>query len=340
MALTSVEKLGEAFSLALETRTPGYQDLVSNSNAIWHAMKQRGMWKTFSGPTIRVRLVYAESGTYVRYQHADFLNPQRKELVNDAEFTPKLGAISVVMTNHEILQTNGRNELKNRMMTHIEAGEKELKDRFVEDLHSAGATDNQIGGLQKAIPTTVNSGVYGGIDRSASAAAVWRTKSYDSTGAPITDLTDKNGDAIAAFNGDTAQQILTYVAIQTSRGQQGPTMWAMAAEHFMDYATATEAIQRVTNDNTKGGVGFTSLKHYGGGRSIDAVLEGGIGSAMPSSVTYGIDASGMSFRYHPGRNFTKFGGRLMPVNQDMIIQHIGFMGELCLENPLHMSKIY
>ena len=34
MALTSTEKLQEAFSLALEERSQGYADLVSNSNAI------------------------------------------------------------------------------------------------------------------------------------------------------------------------------------------------------------------------------------------------------------------------------------------------------------------
>ncbi len=66
MPLSSVEKLGEAFSLALEFRSPGYQDLVSNANAILYTMKSKGGWKAYSGPTIRIRQLYNESGSYVR----------------------------------------------------------------------------------------------------------------------------------------------------------------------------------------------------------------------------------------------------------------------------------
>jgi hypothetical protein len=66
MALTSNERLQEAFSLALEDRSQGYADLVSSSNAILYLMKKKGQFKTFSGPTIRERLLYNESGTYTR----------------------------------------------------------------------------------------------------------------------------------------------------------------------------------------------------------------------------------------------------------------------------------
>lgn len=66
MALTSTVRLQEAFSLALEDRSKSYADLVSNSNAILFLMKKRGQFKKFSGPTIRERLLYNESGTYTR----------------------------------------------------------------------------------------------------------------------------------------------------------------------------------------------------------------------------------------------------------------------------------
>lgn len=66
MAINSNERLQEAFSLALEDRSAGYADLVSNSNAILYLMKKRGGFKSFSGPTIRERLLYNESGTYTR----------------------------------------------------------------------------------------------------------------------------------------------------------------------------------------------------------------------------------------------------------------------------------
>ena len=164
-------------SLALEDRSKGYQELVSNSNAILHLMKQKNGFKAFSGPTIRERLLYNESGTYTRYSGYQYLNPSPAELFNDAEFTPKLAAVSVTLSGEDILKNSGASQLKDIMEEHISAAEQELVDRFVEDLHADGTAANQIGGLQLAIPTTAGSGTYGGISRADN--AIWRTSSYD-----------------------------------------------------------------------------------------------------------------------------------------------------------------
>ena len=76
-------------------------------------------------------------------------------------------------------------------------------------------------------------------------------------------------------------------------------------------------------------------------RRVDVVLEGGIGTAMPANRTYFLDVSGaLKFRYHPDRNFTQFGGKQSPINQDAIVQYIGFMGNLTNNNPLHEALLY
>lgn len=331
MSLTSTEKLQEAFSLALEDRSKGYADLVSNSNAILYLMKSKGQFKPFSGPTIRERLLYNESGTYTRYSGYQYLNPSPAELFNDAEFTPKLAAVSVTLSGEDILKNAGPNQLKDIMEEHMMAAETELQDRFVEDLHSAGTADGgkQVGGLQLAIPTTVNSGTYGGISRVDN--AIWRTSSYDANSAftGITQVTK-----------DTVKTIFDNIMIACSRGTKGPNVIVCSQEHYIAYTAATTAIQRINDSSDLGALGFTTLKYYGGGKSVDVVLEGGIGSAMPSNTTYFIDTTALRFRYHPDRNFVKFGGKQTPINQDAIVQHIGFYGELTLNNPLHMAKLY
>lgn len=330
MALTSTTKLQEVFSLALEQRSEGYQDLVSNANAILYQMKQRGMWQSFSGPTIRERLLFAESGTYTRYSGYDFLNPTPVELINDAEFTPKLAAVSVVLSNEDILKNSGSAALMDVMRVHIEAAEQELMDRFVEDLHSDGTTTNQIGGLQFAIPTDPTSGTYGGIVRSSN--SIWQTTKYNVDAGDIVGETQ--------VTSSTVKNIFDTIMIERSRGRNGPDMICCAQQHYIAYTKATVAIQRIQDENKLGKLGFTNLRYYGGGKSVDVVLEGGIGSAMPDDVTYFIDVSGLKFRYHPDRNFKAFGGKQTPVNQDAIVQHIGFFGELTLINPLHMAKLY
>lgn len=332
MALVTNERLQELFSLALEYRTPGYQDLISNANVVFDAMKSRGGWETFSGPTIRERLLFAESGTYVRYSGYGFLNPQPVELINDAEFEPKMGAVSVTLSSEELLKNSGENQLLSVMKVHMDAAEQELQDRFVEDMHSAGTETNQIGGLQLIVPTTVNAGVYGGISRVDH--PLWRTSTYDANSITAA------GTAFTAITSVSIKPILNKIMIERSRNTKGPNLLLMSQQHFEAYSAATEAIQRVTDDTRASKLGFTSLKYYGAGRSVDIVLEGGIGTAMPSNVTYLLDMSSIKFRYHPDRNFNAFGGKRAPVNQDAIVQHIGFMGELTMNNPLHNAKLY
>jgi len=333
MALNPTERLQEAFSLALEDRSKGYADLVSNSNAILYLMKKKGGFKKFSGPTIRERLLYNESGTYTRYSGYQLLNPKPAELFNDAEFIPKMAAVTVTLSGEDILKNSGSNQIKDIMAEHISAAETELEDRFYEDLHSDGTADGgkQITGLKAIVPTVANAGVYGGISRADN--EIWRTKSFNIGSDPF-------GDGNTTVTADTIREIMSNVIIQTTRNKRSPDCFAMSAEHYVAYEKSVQEIQRITTEGGLGSQGFTSLKYHGGGRSVDVVLEGGIGTAMPANTTYCLDTKALKFRFHPDRNFGKFGGKQMPVNQDAIVQHIGFFGNLTLNNPLFTSKFF
>lgn len=330
-ALTSVEKNQEILSLALEDRSKGYQDLVSNSNILLATLKDKGLWKPYSGPRIRERLLYNETGSGVWYNGWDFLNPVPAELINDAEFTPKMCAVSVTLTNEQILQNSGEGQLEDVMEVHIAAAEQELQDLVDASLHSAGTGfgGKELGGLQLALPTTVNAGTYGGISRVDN--AIWRTASYDIQSA---------FSGITQFSSTTARSVYQQAIIARSRGKRGPNLILASSEHYQAYDAATVAIQRINDDTKSSKLGFTALKFFGAGKSMDIVLEGGIGSNMPSNVSYLIDTDSLRFRYHPERNFSKIGKAMMPINQDAVVQHIGLMGELTMTNPLHMVKLY
>jgi hypothetical protein len=333
MALTSTEKLQEAFSLALEQRSSAINDLVTNSNAILYLMKKKGQMESFSGPTIRERLLYNETGSYTRYSGYDYLNPVPVELINDAEFTPKLAAVSCTLPSEDLLKNSGRNQLKSLMKTHIEAAQDELVDRFVEDVHADGTATNQINGLKALIPTDPTTGTVGGIDRSAN--AIWRTSKYD------VDTDDITGDGTTTqVNSTSVKAIFDNIMIERSRGRKGPDVIICSQQHYLAYTQAVTAIQRIQDENELGALGFSNLKYYGSGKSVDVVLEGGIGTAMPSDVTYFMDTSSIKFRYHADRNFVKFGGKQTPINQDAMVQHIGFFGNLTINNPLHNAKLF
>jgi hypothetical protein len=331
MPLTNVEKNQEILSLALEDRSTGYQDLVSNSNALLAVLKRKGKFKTYSGPTIRERLLYNKTGSAVWYNGYDFLNPVPVELFNDAQFTPKMCAVAVVLTNEEILNNQGTNQLMDVMESHIQAAENELLDEVDISLHGNGTRfgGKELGGLQLAVPTVVNSGTYGGIDRAAN--PVWRTSVFDAQ-------SDFAGIG-TQVNATTIRPMLNSIMTRRSRGRQAADLLLMSPEHYAAYDAATVAIQRINDENGLGKLGFSTLKYTGAGRTADIVQEGGIGSNMAANTTYGLDTSNMWLRYHPERNFDKIGRSMMPINQDAVVQYIGFMGELTMTNPLFQWKL-
>ncbi|WKA31604.1 phage major capsid protein [Bradyrhizobium roseum] len=332
MPLTAVEKNQEILSLALEDRSAGYQDLVSNSNAALAVLKRKGLWETYSGPRIRQTLLYNKTGSAVWYNGFDFLNPRPAELFNDAEFTPKMLAVAVVMSNEEILNNQGTAQLKNVMKSHIKAAEMELEDVTDASIHSNGSGfgGKELGGLQLAIPTITNTGTYGGIDRASN--AIWRTSSFDAhTFAP---------DIGTQVTATTVRPMFNRIMTQRSRNKRGADLLLCSRQHYEAYDAATVAIQRINDETQLGKLGFQTLKYFGGGRTAEIVQDGGIGSNMPDNATYGLDTDSLRMRYHPERNFSKIGSSMMPINQDAVVQYIGLMGELTMENPLFNWKLY
>lgn len=330
-SLTTTEKNQEILSLALEDRSTGYQDLVSDNNALLNVLRRRNNWRSYSGPKIRERLLYNETGSAVWYQGYDFLNPVPVELFNDAEFAPKMCAVAVVLANEEILGNSGSAQLMDVMESHINAAEVELQDTMDASLHSDGTGfgGKEIGGLQLAVPTTATTGTYGGISRTSN--AIWRTTTYDANSAFT---------GITAVNSTTIRSILVQIFTARSRGRNAADLLLMSPEHYQAYDAATVAIQRINDENGLGKLGFTSLRYYGAGKRAEVVLDGGIGSNMPADTTYGLDTANLKMRYHPERNFSKIGSAMMPINQDAVVQYIGFMGELTLCNPLFTWKMY
>lgn len=332
MSLTSTEKNQEIMSLALEDRSSGYQDLVSASNALLAVLKSKNLWKTFSGPTIRERLLYAKSGNVVWYNGFDFLRNAPAELFNDAEFRPKMVAVGVSMSNEEILTNSGSAQLMDIMEAHIGAAENELLDEVDISLHGDGTRfgGKELGGLRLAVPTVVNAGTYGGISRVDN--AIWRTSTFDAH----TFATDIGTQVTST----TIRPMLNRIMTQRSRNKRGADLLLMSAEHYAAYDAATVAIQRINDESSLGKLGFTSLKYFGAGRTAQIVQDGGIGSNMPANTTYGLETDSLRMRYHPERNFDKIGRTMMPINQDAAVQYIGFMGELTQVNPLFHWKFY
>jgi hypothetical protein len=323
----------QILSMALEDRSSGYEDLVSNNNALLAVMRRKGLWQTYSGPRIRQTLQIAKQVAQWYSGYDQLLNPAI-DLFNDAYFDPKMVVVPVILSMQEILNNEGDAQLLDVYDSYISAAEKSLEDTMDAAIYSDGTANGgkQVTGLATAVPIVNTSGTYGGIDRGS--AIIWRTQTFDAQTSFTTIGTQVNSTTVRPF--------LNAIMTRQSRGRDYADLLIMSPEHYAAYDAATVAIQRQTNETSLGQLGFTALEYIGGGKRAEIVLDGGIGSNMPANTTFGLDTGSLRLRYHPNRNFDKLfdGDGQMPIDKDAIAQFIGWMGELTMVNPLFCWRFY
>jgi hypothetical protein len=336
--VTTNAQYQQILSMSLEDRSSGYQDLVSNNNALLAVLKRKGMWQTYSGPRIRETLQIGKQTAQWYSGYDQLLNPAI-DLFNDAFFEPKMVVVPIILSSQELLNNQGEAQLLDVYDSYISAAEKSLSDTMDAGIYSDGTANGnkQITGLATAIPITTTSGVYGGIDRAT--AVIWRTTTFDASGGAGSVSLSAIGTQVTSA---TIRPMLNFVMTRQSRGRDYADLLIMSPEHYSAYDAATVAIQRQTNETSLGKLGFSALEYIGGGKRAEIVLDGGIGSNMPANTTFGLNTDSLRLRYHPSRNFDKLfdGDGQMPIDKDAIAQFIGWMGELTMVNPLFSWRMY
>ena len=278
----------QILSMTLEERSSGYEDLVSNNNALLAVMKRKGLWQTYHGPRIRQTLQVSKNVAQWYSGYDQLLNPAI-DLFNDAFFEPKQVVVPVILSMQEILNNEGEGQLMDVFDSYIEAAERALEDAMDLGLYGDGSANGgkQLTGLATAIPVVTNTGVYGGIDRAT--YAIWRTNTFDAHTAA------GSGTGTTQVNSTSIRPLLNYIMTKQSRGKDYADLLIMSPEHYAAYDAATVAIQRQNNETSLGKLGFSALEYIGGGKRAEIVLDGGIGSNMPANTTFGINTD--TFRH-------------------------------------------
>src|SRR6187455_3186378 len=176
--VTTAAAYQQILSMAVEDRSSGYQDLVSNNNALLAVMKRKGLWQTYSGPFIRQTLQIGKQSAQWYSGFDQLLNPAI-DLFNDAVYTPKQVVVPVILSMQEILNNQGEQRIMNVFSSYISAAERALEDAMDAAIYSDGTANGnkQLTGLAWAVPVLPANGVYGGIDRVTN--AIWQTKTFD-----------------------------------------------------------------------------------------------------------------------------------------------------------------
>jgi hypothetical protein len=213
------------------------------------------------------------------------------------------------------------------MIELVEARVDTAEDTFWNQMSAAIYSDGtalgckQIGGLCILVLRAPTSGIVGGIDRSAQ--LWWQNFAVSSA-------LDPRG-AVTASN---IQSYMNSTTISLKRNTDGVDLIVADNNFYLAYLSSLQAIQRITDGGGEKGVGsgFTSLKYFGAGKSVDVVLDGGKNGQIPANTMYFLNTDYLFYRPSSERNFKVIGGDRANVNQDAIVRLYVWAGNMTVSN--------
>lgn len=309
--------LSEIVTTTLRNRTGEFADNMLDNNALLNRLKKRGKVKPVSGGrTIVQELEYADNQTVKNYSGYETLDISPSDVFTAAEFDFKQKAAAVTISGLEMLQNSGPDAIIPLLASRIENAVKSMNNSIAADVYSNGSADGgkQIGGLQLLVSKTPTSGVVGGIDRND--WAFWQNKATVS------------GTTASAAN---IQERMNAMALSLVRGTDAPDLIVADGNYYNYYLSSLQAIQRITDPEAFGGLGFPSLKYFGHGKSADVVLDGGQGGNCPTNTMYFLNTNYIHFRPHKDRNVVPMEKRYA-INQDALVELVLWAGNMTLSN--------
>jgi hypothetical protein len=235
------------------------------------------------------------------------------DVITAATYDWKQIFISVAMSGLELLKNaSSAQQVFDLMKAKVENAKTTFANSFGVDLHSDGTADGgwQIGGLQAAVPSVNDSGIYGGIDRAT--WDFWRPFKRSC-------LTDGG----AAASGTTIVTNMDALWLAMSAFKRRPTAIFLDSIFFGYFESAVHPLQRIP-DPKLGELGFDAYKYKGVSVLHDP--------DNPASTGYFATVPELELVVHSDRNMELIGGNRTPYDQDGVIKIMGWAGNLTCSN--------
>ena len=310
---------GDVVTTTLENRSKRLADNITNNNALLYWIKRNGRTKQFTGGReIMQELRYAENQTFMWYSGTEYLNVSLNDTMSAARFPIKQASIAVVLSGLDEIMNDGDERMIDLIEARVDGAEDTFWNRMSAGVYSDGTAfgGKQITGLAATISKAPTLGSYGGID--ASQQTWWQNISVNA-----------NLDTRGPVSKTNIADYMNTTTIQLKRNSDGVDLIVFDNNFYAMYLSTLQTIQRITDDgDSKQGLGFTSLKYYGAGKSCDVILDGGKNGQIPVNTGYFINTDYLYWRPSSARNFKVIGGDRMSVNQDAIVRIFAWAGNV------------
>jgi hypothetical protein len=291
-------------------------DAVSNHNALWRRLRQKGRYRRESGGlSIVTPIEYAENATYLRYSGYDKLNIAASDVVTAAEYPWRYVSTNIAANGGEIRNNKGESRIVNLVKSKIKNGQKTMANGLSRDSYSDGTLSNQIGGLQALIADN-GLGTVGGIN--ASNFAFW-ANIVQSAAAPL-----QGGGAITPSS-TTIESLMLPLYLALTRGTDVPDFIVLDTVYFTFFEQSQTPLRRYSSDDD-GEAGFVRMKYKGSDVFFDSSASG-----IPSSHGYFVNTDYIELVVHEDADM-EIMPELTSVDQDAVITPIIFQGNLVCSN--------
>ena len=276
---------------------PVLADNINTSNVALMKIKKESI---SGGTDIRQPLRY-KRGVQENYSGSEVLNTSYVEKKFAFIFNWKQKNFPITISGLDDIKNNGPEAVLDHVRTETQAAEEDALDSFATGLYSAGTDSKEIDGVRIFLST---SNTYGGIDQSANS---WAQAKIDSTTTTLS-LAKLQEQYEAAKEGNDAVDLITFDETQ-----------------FNNFWSLLQPQQRFSDGDTAK-AGFKNLMFNGAVCTED--------SYVPSGHVIGFNLNRLKLKSTTKRKFPgKFIDFDMPHNQDAMIAHIRWAGNLCCEQP-------
>ena len=283
---------------------PKLYDNIFDSDPLLQRLKKKCYLKKDGGTVIMIPLNYALNGAGGWYTGAETFNTTDTENITAAAYDWKQLYENISITGRDRELNNGDAAILDFVKSKTQIAEKTMIDRLGDGIYSDGTDAKSIVGLGDIVDATET---VGGL--SGSTYSWWAAQENSST-------------TTLSMSG------LQTMHTTLSKNNDGPTVAMATRTLYNSYYALLQPQQRFQDSETAKG-GFTSLMFNG----IPFIA----GSKVPSSHVMFLNEQYLHLVVHKNRDM-KFTGFKEPVNQDVTVGQILWMGALCTSNRRMQGK--
>lgn len=278
---------------------PKMVDNIFDSNPLMQRSKKKGWYDTLDGgERIVVPLIYATTSASGWYSGAQTLDTSDNQNISAAEYLWKQLYANITIRRDEELKNSGDSQILSLVKNKVKIAEKTMVDSLGTGLYNDGSDSSAIAGLRSIVATA---NTVGGISQSTN--SWWQSKT------------------------DTTTTVLTIPAMQTIHTQctvdnDSPTVGVATRTIYDLYYNLLQPQQRFSDSEVAKG-GFSSLMFNG----VPIIAD----SHCPSSHLFFLNEDYLNLYVHKDENM-RMEDFQKPINQNVKVAKIYFMGALCSSN--------